>query len=245
MASYLLQGRYDERPWGVRDLRPWFDHQPDVPIGEVWFNEDSAPLMKFIFTRERLSIQVHPDDNYAARRHGGRGKTEAWCVVAAEPGACLGLGFRRTLSREEATKAALDGSIDELLDWREVAPGELYFVPAGTVHAIGPGLVLFEVQQVSDLTYRLYDYGRPRELHLEDGFAVANLGPYTVRNDAKRVECPYFRLERRTVRAGERIEALADRDLFIVGPGGKIRRLPQGDAPYRVEDSGEILLASV
>ena len=244
MSSYLLTGRYTERPWGVHDLRPWFDYQPEKPVGEVWFNEESAPLMKFIFTRERLSVQVHPDDAYAARRHGSPGKTEAWCILAAQPGACIGLGFRRTLSREEARQAALDGSIEELLDWRPVQPGDMYLVPAGTVHAIGPGLVLFEVQQPSDVTYRLYDYGRPRELHLESGFEVAHLGPYEGRNEPERIECPYFRLERRTVRAGETIEALADQDLFIVGPGGQIRRLEQGASGYAVDVPGEILLAS-
>jgi mannose-6-phosphate isomerase len=97
----------------------------------------------------------------------------------AEPDARIGLGLTRQVSREALRAAALDGSIETLLDWRPVTPGELLYSPAGTIHAIGGGISLIEIQQNLDLTYRLYDYGRPRELHLDEGIAVAEPGPWT------------------------------------------------------------------
>jgi len=171
-------------------------------------------LLKLLFTRERLSVQVHPGDDYAERQHGSLGKTEAWYVLDAEPPGELAVGFRETISRERMRRAAETGEIEALLDWRKVQAGELIFVPAGTVHAIGAGLTVCEVQENSDITYRLYDYGRGRELHLEDGLAVADLGPHKAQ--AKRtkisesreelVACQYFRVERLTPKSGMRIE---------------------------------------
>lgn len=149
-------------------------------IGEVWFGDDvDLPLLvKYIFTSERLSIQVHPDDAQAAERGLGRGKSECWYIVDAGPGAVLGLGLTRPASEDELRAAALDGSIEHLIDWRPVRAGDFFMVPASTVHAIGPGIALLEFQQNSDTTFRLYDYGRPRELHLDDGLAVARREPY-------------------------------------------------------------------
>lgn len=126
-------------------------------------------LAKRLDCAERLSVQVHPRERDA--------KTECWVVLEAQPGAGVYHGFRRPLSADEVARAARDGTIMDLLAFWEVRPGECVFVPAGTVHAIGGGLVLFELQQSSDVTYRLYDYGRGRELHLEEGLAVADLGP--------------------------------------------------------------------
>lgn len=161
-------------------------------------------LVKFLFTSERLSVQVHPDNSYAARRHGSRGKTEAWYVLEATPQGQIAAGFRETLSAERLRQAARSGEIEQLLEWRNVRPGDVIFIPAGTVHAIGAGLTICEIQQNSDITYRLYDYGRPRELHLEDGAAVARLGRH--QTQARRVvlagwreellACAYFRMER-------------------------------------------------
>lgn len=161
-------------------------------------------LLKFLFTSERLSVQVHPDDDYAARHHGSLGKTEAWHVLDARPDAALGLGFTRTLGPAEAIEAARSGAIEGLLDWRPTTIGDTWLVPAGTVHAIGAGVTVLEVQEHSDITYRLYDYGRPRELNLERGFEVADLGPYAVQNTRVPLDiardrlttCPYFTLER-------------------------------------------------
>ena len=186
MAARRLVRREVERVWGRRALPPPFDSASGSgePIGEVWFEDpagDPALLVKYLFTSEKLSIQVHPGDEAARARGFPRGKDEAWLILDAEPGAAIGLGLRRSVSPGELRSAALDGSIEALLDWRPVAAGDLLYSPAGTVHAIGPGLALVEIQQNLDLTYRLYDYGRPRELHLDDAVAVAIPGPYDFR----------------------------------------------------------------
>ena len=127
--------------------------------------------MKLLFTSQRLSVQVHPDDGQA----GPRGKTEMWHILEAAPGASIALGFRQPLSREQLLEAAHTGDVERLLRWIPVQPGETYFTPAHTVHAIGAGIVLFEIQQNSDVTYRLWDYGRPREIHVEQAVAIADL----------------------------------------------------------------------
>ena len=167
-----------EKPWGRRALPAAFaaTSAGADPIGEVWFEgpagEPQPLLIKYIFTSEKLSVQVHPDDAQAQERGLANGKTECWYIVDAEPGAMLALGFREPIGAEEMRAAALDGSIEERLSWKAVRPGDFFYVPAGTVHAIGAGLSLIEVQQPSDTTYRLYDYGRPRELHLDEGLSV-------------------------------------------------------------------------
>jgi mannose-6-phosphate isomerase len=171
-----------ERVWGRQDLPAGFPRLAEgVPVGEIWFEPppDAALLVKYLFTAERLSIQVHPDDAAARARGFPRGKDEAWYILSAAPDARIGLGLTHKVSRETLREAALDGSIETLLDWRPVTPGELLYSPAGTIHAIGGGIALIEIQQNLDLTYRLYDYGRPRELHLDEGVAVAEPGPWT------------------------------------------------------------------
>ena len=177
-----LQQHYVGKPWGVCSPPEAFS-QPigDEPLGEVWFEsagQELPLLVKYIFTSERLSVQVHPNDEQAKARGYANGKTECWFILEAEPGAVVGLGFRETLSREGLRQAAIEGSIENLLERKPARPGDFFFVPAGTVHAIGSGLTLVEVQQQSDVTYRLYDYGRPRELHLDDAVAVASPDPY-------------------------------------------------------------------
>jgi mannose-6-phosphate isomerase len=153
-----------------------------APIGEVWHpdpaGDAAALLVKHIFTAERLSIQVHPDDAGARARGHARGKDEAWFILDAEPGAVIGLGLVREVAPAALRAAALDGSIESLIDWRPVRAGTLIYSPAGTIHAIGGGISLVEVQQNLDLTYRLYDYGRPRDLHLDEALAVATPGPF-------------------------------------------------------------------
>jgi mannose-6-phosphate isomerase len=175
-----LDRRYVEKPWGRTRLPPMFSPPEGERIGEVWFtNGSDLPLLaKYIFTSERLSIQVHPNDDQARERGLREGKSECWYILEAEPGATLGLGLKREVSADELRRSALDGSIEQLMDWRPVRSGDFFFVPAGTVHAIGAGISLLEFQQNADVTYRLYDYGRPRELHLDDGMAVSKPQPY-------------------------------------------------------------------
>lgn len=196
------------KPWG-RDVLPSpFLAPPGERIGEVWFAPPSqlpGLLVKYIFTSDKLSVQVHPSDAQAeAAGLGKAGKEECWLVVAAEPGATLGVGFAEPLAAEAMHTAALDGTIEKLLVWHPVVPGDFFYIPAGTVHAIGAGVSLIEVQQTSDITYRLYDYGRPRELHLDAGLVVAKgaAHPATLRRRlpqrgaATLVEGPLFRLDR-------------------------------------------------
>ena len=175
-----LERRYVEKPWGRTKLPPMFDAPEGKTIGEVWFTgaEDKPLLVKYLFTSERLSIQVHPNDEQAQARGLTRGKTECWYILDAEPHATLGLGLKEEVTSEQLRAAALDGSIEDMMDWRAVRAGDFFLVPPGTIHAIGGGISLLEFQQNSDVTYRLYDYGRPRELHLDDGIAVARPGPY-------------------------------------------------------------------
>ena len=169
-----LSTRTINKVWGRQPLpAPFGVAGQSEPIGEIWFEPDeclSDVLVKYLFTSDKLSVQVHPP---ASASPTGRGKEECWLVLEADPGAKLALGFREPVSREEMHSAALDGSIEKLLDWHEAVPGDFFYIPAGTVHAIGGGLTLIEVQENSDITYRFFDYGRPRDLHLDQALAVA------------------------------------------------------------------------
>ncbi|HEV2581789.1 MAG TPA: type I phosphomannose isomerase catalytic subunit, partial [Ktedonobacteraceae bacterium] len=136
-------------------------------------------LAKFIDANAKLSVQVHPDDAYAAQHEGGKlGKTECWYILAAAPGASIVHGFKENTSREAVRRAIESVALESLLEEVPVAPGDVIFVPAGTVHAIGSGVMLYELQEYSDITYRMYDYGRltaagtPRELHIAQSLAV-------------------------------------------------------------------------
>jgi mannose-6-phosphate isomerase len=201
----VLPARMVERPWGCTVLPAPFAAPPGQKIGEVWFEPPpalDALLVKYLFTSEALSVQVHPSDIDAPA--GKRGKEECWYVIAAEPDAKLGIGFKAPISAEAMRAAALDGSIEHLLAWHPARAGDFFYIPAGTVHAIGPGLSLVEIQQNSDMTYRLYDYGRERELHLDAGIAVANGMPYPrllhcavpESGAISLVDGPHFRLDR-------------------------------------------------
>ncbi|VVS99981.1 class I mannose-6-phosphate isomerase [Erythrobacter sp. EC-HK427] len=202
-----LPTRTVEKVWGMDVLPAPFVAPEGKRIGEIWFEppeELSELLVKYLFTSEKLSVQCHPDDDQAEAAGLGRnGKEECWLVIAAQPGATLGIGFKRELSADEMRAAALDGSIEELLVWHQVEAGDFFTIPANTVHAIGPGCSIIEIQQNSDITYRLYDYGRPRELHLEAGMAVADGAPYPAHlhqripasGSATLVDGPHFTLD--------------------------------------------------
>ncbi len=203
-----MPARLVEKPWGRETLPPPFGAQPGRRIGEIWFDPPPALnslLVKYIFTSEKLSVQTHPTGEQAqARGLGPRGKDECWLIVSAEPGAAVGIGFDREMDEVELRRASLDGSIETMLTWHPVQPGDFFYIPANTVHAIGPGVGLIEIQQNSDLTYRLYDYGRPRELHLEEGVTIARAEPYPERlhrrvqpeGHVKLVDGAHFRVDR-------------------------------------------------
>ena len=208
----------------------------EISLGEILKNEPAVlgtaedqhhpgvcPLLvKMLFTTERLSVQVHPGDDYAEKHHQSLGKTEAWYVVDAEPNAEVAVGFREHLSPQKLRESAQRGEIEALLDWRRVKQGDVVFTPAGTVHAIGAGLTICEIQENSDITYRLYDYGRPRELHLEHGTKVAHLGPHqhaseVIKLDSWReqlLESSYFRIER--LRPGKRLKIDAGVPFYLL-----------------------------
>lgn len=180
-------------------------------------------LVKLLFTTERLSVQVHPDDAYAANHHDSLGKTEAWYVMDSQPPGEVAVGFQKTLTPERLKESALSGEIENLLDWRKVSKGDVIYTPAGTVHAIGAGVTICEIQENSDITYRLYDYGRPRELHLEHGTTVSQLGPHTHQPETKPLApgrdellaCDYFRIEKLTPTAPLKISGAPYYQLFI------------------------------
>lgn len=255
MAIRQLQGHAVEKVWGRRDLPAIFGDASGSaePIGEIWFADDAAPdlLVKCLFTSEKLSIQVHPDDATARASGYPRGKEEAWYVLSAEPGAVIGAGFAQDLTPDELRAAALDGSIETLMTWHPVGPGHFFHVPAGTVHAIGAGLALVEIQQNVDLTYRLYDYGRPRPLHLDEGIAAAVAAPFrpaairrTGRAHEVLAESEKFEIVRLTHGAEHRVVASAAAPAWLIPIEGGCASgdvdLPPGtvwlaDAPADIE----------
>jgi mannose-6-phosphate isomerase len=267
MPAIRLETKRVEKPWGRRDLWQGFDDVPEGgdPIGEVWFQapegQDAALLIKYLFTSAKLSIQVHPNDSQARERGYARGKDEAWVILAAEPHATIGLGLREATTKEHLRAAALDGSIEGMMDWRSVRKDDFLYSPADTVHAIGPGLTLIEVQQNVDLTYRLYDYGSDRELHLDDGIAVSDPVPYVAAHqpyelDGGRLilaDGPAFVLERWTS-AGPVTVRAAERPVWLVPitGGGTIEGarleagttwLARGDVTLDLEPGIDMLVA--
>lgn len=191
MTAIRLTTKRVAKPWGRVTLWPGFADASaaEERIGEIWFEAPAtmpAPLLiKYLFTSERLSVQVHPNDEQARAAGYPNGKDEAWLVLAAEADSTIALGTKANMSASELRAAAEDGSIEHLLDWRRVVPGDVIYSPAGTVHAIGAGITVLEIQQNLDLTYRLYDYGRPRELHLDEGVAVSVAVPFATPTHAE------------------------------------------------------------
>jgi len=173
-----------QKPWGSIDLLPWNGTSTNgKPVGELWFQraDRTAPvtalLLKLLFTTEPLSIQVHPDDAFARSIGLANGKTEAWYILSAGPDAQIAHGLKHMLSSSQLRSAIADGSIVDMVQWRPARAGDVVFVRAGTIHAIGAGIVLAEVQQQSDATFRLFDYGRQRALHIDNAVAAAIAGP--------------------------------------------------------------------
>lgn len=200
-------------------------------MGEIWFQppkELQNILVKYLFTSEKLSVQVHPSDETALP--GETAKDECWLVLDADPDARLAIGFEREMQPEEIEAAALNGSIEQLLSWHEARHGDLFYLPAGTVHAIGPGLSLVEVQQNSETTFRLYDYGRPRELHLDRAMATAHGKPYSVehrstvtRRGQTLFDGPYFRIDRIVGAPDEATRLAFGGDLLVLPLDGDVK----------------------
>lgn len=180
-------------------------------VGQAAREANRFPLLlKFLFPHEKLSVQVHPDDEHAQRVGQPWGKTECWYVAHAKPGAQIALGLKPGVTRAELEQAIQQGEAENLLNWVDIFPGEMIYVAGGTVHTLGPGSILVETQQQSDTTYRLYDYGRPRELHLKEGLAavkeqvasgkVLRAAPSVLNGNQNRlsplIAAPYFVVDR-------------------------------------------------
>jgi mannose-6-phosphate isomerase len=178
--------RFATGPFAGRKLGEAWAQMPEEWRGRRAGRDSLFPLLvKFIFPEDKLSVQVHPDDEYAARHEraaGGRGKTEMWYAVRARPGAEVLVGLRSDVTLERFKSAIADGTAEDYLEHVPLSSGDAIFVPAGTVHTIGPGLVLCEIQEYSDLTYRVFDYnrrdakGRTRELHIDKALDVIRFG---------------------------------------------------------------------
>jgi mannose-6-phosphate isomerase len=235
IAPFRLKPWFSERVWGKGDLRPWYESTgTNELVGEAWLTGPASivetgsftgktlagmashiggefPLLvKILFPNDKLSVQVHPDDAQAEAAGETRGKTECWYVLEAVPGATVALGLKAGVGASEITASVADGTLEDLLQQVPVSVGDMIFVDAGTVHAIGPGVVLLETQQTSDVTYRLYDYGRPRELHLEKGIPVikakteaGKVEPRQMDGFTRLIEQKYFTVDRFDVPFGE------------------------------------------
>ena len=249
MSVARLTPSLRERVWGRTRLSPWFPDS-DTRIGEAWYlaDRDLPLLVKLIFTSEKLSLQVHPDDGEC----GPRGKSEMWHILDAEPGASIALGFREPITRERLVEAAQSGEIERLVDWKPVRAGETYYTPAHTVHAIGGGIVLCEIQQNCDVTFRLYDYGRPRPLHLDQAAPIADLGPHPGPVPGGVVRSKHFVTEAVELQPGadRRIEPASCHLWVCLGGNGVIDaqafvpgdvHLVQGDAPIRADSPARFL----
>jgi len=223
-------------------------------------------LVKILFPADKLSVQVHPDDAQAKGMGETRGKTECWYVLEAEPAATVALGLKPGVGAKEVAASVESGTMETLLEHVPVSVGDMLFVDAGTVHAIGPGVVLLETQQTSDVTYRLYDYGRPRELHLEKGLQVmksktqaGKVAPRKMDGFTRLIEQQYFVVDRFDIAsAGEVTVAfdgagclvgLAGRGAVISGEGqlelspGKAVVVPVGGADVIVETGSGVSFA--
>src|ERR1035441_2009184 len=252
LGPFRLAPWFSERPWGRRDLRPWYAATgTGEPVGEAWLtgpeslvetgafagktlaevaaqagealvgagwiDKDKGAefplLVKLLFPNDKLSVQVHPDDAQAQVRGQPRGKTECWYVLEAVRGVTIAVGLLEGATAEAVRAAIADGTLEKLLEWVPVEVGDMIFVDAGTVHAIGPGVVFLETQQTCDITFRMYDYGRPRELHVEAALRVMKLKtaagkvkPVAMDGFVRLIEQKYFVVDRYEV--GEECEAV-------------------------------------
>ena len=251
IEPFRLKPWFSERVWGRQSLQPWYaDTGTSERVGEAWLTGPQCVvetglfegetlaevgeelggefplLVKILFPEEKLSVQVHPDDAQAQALGETRGKTECWYVLEAVPGATVALGLKDGVGPKDLAAAVEDGTMESLMQHVPVSVCDMLFVDAGTVHAIGPGVVLLETQQTSDVTYRLYDYGRPRELHLEKGLqvmksktAAGKIAPKKMDGFTRLIEQKYFTVDRFEVGAGE-VTLMLDGAGCLVGLAG-------------------------
>ncbi len=247
------------KPWGRTDLSPWHRGTADrARVGEIRFDraEPDAPrpalLLKLLFTDEPLSIQVHPDDAFARTIGLENGKTEAWYVLAAQPHAGVGLGLTRRLSTAKLRTAIAERTIASLIRWHRVREEDVIFVPAGMIHTIGAGLVIAEIQQRSDATFRLFDHARERGLHADKAMAAADTSlkeatPRAVKRAGGRtllVAAPAFVLERCVLAPNATVAFDAPEETWLLVLDGEATlgpvRAGRGEASFAAADTAPL-----
>ncbi len=249
--AFRLKPTFAARIWGRDSLAPWYtDTGMNEKVGEAWLTGpksvvETGPeagktlaavsgdiefplLVKMLFPNDKLSVQVHPNDEEAVALGLTRGKTECWYVLEADPGASVACGLKKGTEVADVLQSIAAGTLEDLLEMISVVKGDMIFVDAGTVHAIGPGVTLLEVQQTCDVTYRLYDYGRPRELHLEAGLAVVKtetdagtIKPKVKKGFVRLIETRYFVVDRYDLEPGQAVTLENPSAGCIVGLEGK------------------------
>ena len=241
----------------TEDGRAMSEAFPRQTWGEACQRFHAFPVLtKFIDAKDKLSVQVHPSDAYALENEGQFGKTEMWYVVEADEGAGLYMGLERECKRDEFAAAVDDGTVEKLLSFKRVKRGDVYFIPSGTIHAIGAGVVIFEIQQNSTLTYRLYDYmrrdkdGNLRELHIDKAMRVSLLEPYSERKFDKNDEsligiCEYFKTHKYQLNFAKKtfnVDNSSFLSITCVGGEGMIEgeKITVGDTYFIPANSGEI-----
>jgi mannose-6-phosphate isomerase len=262
-------------PHAGKTLAGLFGEASEALLGSDAPSPASPLLLKVIFAREKLSVQVHPNDKLAQKYGQPRGKTECWYALAAEPGAQVAVGLKPGVTLERVKAGVHDGTLEESLTMVQVAAGDTIFVDAGTVHAIWPGSILLETQQNCDLTYRLYDYGRPRELHVEKALEAIRLetragkvAPKVLADRTILVDSEYFCMERVAVKGTRDSASLPGQDepakglsyLFAAAGRGRIAgpafeavdlpehgivAIPAASPAFAVEDLGGLDLIRI
>lgn len=209
--------------------------QDDEKALSAIIGENYPLLIKLIQANETLSVQVHPDDEYASKVENSYGKTECWYILDAKPNATLVCGLTKDFTREELSTAIKNNTLDSCLKIVPIKKGDFVFIPAGTVHAIQGGLRILEIQQPSDVTYRLYDWGRPREIHIEKGLdVVKSYAPEAEKPFTKNFSCNYFSLSQQDIKSNnEKIDLIPENlscpgfqkgyvTLFVISGTGKL-----------------------
>ena len=294
LGPFRLAPWFSERPWGRRDLRPWYESTGTTElVGEAWLTGPASVvetgrmagqtlaavvasasaqvlgagcgaefplLVKLLFPSDKLSVQVHPDDAQAQAMGQPRGKTECWYVLEADPEAAIALGLRDGATAEVVRAAIADGTMEEWMEWVPVQVGDMVFVDAGTVHAIGPGVVLLETQQTCDITFRMYDYGRPRELHVEQALrvmkmqtAAGKVKPVQMDGFMRLIQQKYFVVDRYDISEGREVVIPIDEAGCLVGLDGSAMvetagapsvELPRGQAVVVPAGLGSVIVRS-
>ena len=263
MAIERATARALPKPWGAEHLHPWSNAaHGGHPIGEIWFERPGNAalnpllLLKLLFTSQPLSIQVHPDDAFAHSIGLPNGKTEAWYVLSAVPDAKVALGLSQRLTLQQLRAAIDNGSISDLIAWRRVSASDTILVPAGTIHTIGAGLIIAELQQRSDATFRLFDHGSERELHIDKAIVVADPGPadFQVQQNQLTVERrllvsnPHFVFERIDLAPNTSWRLDADRETWLLVIDGSALagsfEVAMGDALFAQSDHVDIHLGT-